>query len=67
MTTETLTGQRRFRAEQRAFRSPLMVLQVQERRRGLIDDEIPFDELSWRDATVEDITTLIGEKYAPSK
>lgn len=56
-----LTGAVRYRAQTRFFRSPLLVLQVEERSYGTFTgsdgEESPkFDTTYWRDAKTEDIT-----------
>lgn len=56
----TPTGKTRHRAMKRWFGPPLMVLQVQERHEGYIQDEHgsgpDFNYLEWRDAIIQDLT-----------
>lgn len=60
MTVITYTGRNRHRVEKRAFRKPLLVLQIEIREQGYkpcpsgYGDEI--DRCFWRDATLEDVS-----------
>lgn len=57
-----LTGKTRYRALQRLFDKPLLVLQVQQKTSGNLEiegDTGPyFETIEWRDATVEDATSV---------
>jgi hypothetical protein len=63
--TKTLTGKTRFVIVYRWFRKPLVVIQVEERKRGQNfyydphgTDIEPYDYTYWRNATPEDIFDL---------
>lgn len=62
MLTISLTGERRYRVQQRLFRQPIVVLQVQYRVEGYEADYngrgSDVDYVDWRDAKVEDITRI---------
>lgn len=64
MITKTLTGRIRHRAINLMFKPTLLVLQVEEHQRvDREDDDIGpissiVDRKVWRDALVEDMTTL---------
>lgn len=62
--THTYTGNTRYRVEQRLFRKPLLVLQVEIRVKG--ESSVPtyrrgFKEINctfWRDAQLEDLRVI---------
>ena len=59
--SETLTGNTRCRIQKRLFREPLLVLQVEVRRKGCDPDSDSdscagyYDYTDWRDIKVEDL------------
>ncbi len=71
MTQLTYTGRRRYRLEDRVFRAPLLVLQVEIREQGYrpchtgYGDDI--DRCFWRDATLEDISEADTIEQSASK
>lgn len=61
LTEQTRTGNRRYRVLNRLFREPVLVLQLEWRRKGKRFGSysirgIEFDVLVWYDATVEHLT-----------
>ncbi len=59
-----LTGEKRYRAQHRLFKTDLVVLQVEVNKKGWytalvggVVDTVDVDENYWRDARVRDITT----------
>jgi hypothetical protein len=67
MNTRTLTGRVRHRAAKTFSRRVLLVLQVEERWQGRGVDEdcdgYNYNELTWRDATVEDLSLFEGMEW----
>ena len=57
--SETFTGNTRCRIQKRLFREPLLVLQVEVRRKGYDPDLDScagyYDYTDWRDTKVEDL------------
>lgn len=57
-----LTGNKRYRTLHRCFRKPLLILQVEERRRGTTEGDCygryghDYYNIIWRDATPKDLT-----------
>lgn len=62
----SLTGRTRYREHKRAMRPSLLVLQVEYK--GLHMDSVGGmdDYTAWRDAEVQDITTLEGDSHERS-
>jgi hypothetical protein len=62
---ERLTGERRYRIEKRLFRPPVLILQVKVFWQDGPPDHhgmpLYLSGREWRDATVEDLTTIEGD------
>jgi hypothetical protein len=62
MTNTKLTGVTRYRVQNRFLRSSVLVLQVEYTVKGFEHDSFcstnDVDYIGWRDATVEDLTSL---------
>ena len=67
MTKTTLTGKRRHRIKARWLRVPILVLQVETHTTGYdielnggVIDSLNVNYFSWRDANLEDISTMLA-------
>lgn len=61
---DTLTGATRYRIQSRVFGGPVLVLQVEVRRRITpADDGLEGEYPVWRDAKVEDLETVFQGHY----